>query len=209
MSEGSGDGRLICVYCGSRPGADDAYGLEARALGAGIARRGMGMVYGGGNCGLMGLVADAVMGAGGDVVGVIPQAMNDGDLAHMGLAELIVVDDMHERARTMKELSDAFVALPGGCGTFDELFQALTWKRLGLHVGPLVIVNVRGYFDPCLELLDRSIRERFMDARHADMWSVVDDPEAVPAAFRCAPEWDEQAIRFAVANGTGSERASS
>jgi uncharacterized protein (TIGR00730 family) len=188
----------VCVFCASSRACDPAYLEAAGRLGTALAGERWRVVYGGGAVGLMGALADAAIGAGGSVVGVLPRFMDAVEWGHDGVSEMRLVDDMHERVRTMKELSDAFVALPGGCGTFDELFQALTWKRLGLHVGPIVIVNVRGFFDPCLDLLNRSISERFMHERHAGMWSVVDAPEAVPDAIRRAPAWDEDAIGFAV-----------
>jgi len=128
---------------------------------------------------------------------VLPRFMNDVEWGHTGVQELRLVDDMHERLRTMKQEADAFVALPGGCGTLDELFQTITWKRLGLHVGPIVIVNVNGFFDPCLAMLERCIAEKFMSPRHAEIWSVVTRAEEVVHALRTAPKWDERSIEFA------------
>ena len=177
------DGRRICVYCGSKPGAGGAYSQEARALGAGIARRGMGMVYGGGNCGLMGLVADAVMAAGGDVVGVIPRGMNDRELAHTGLAELIVVDGMHERKAIMAARSHAFVALPGGYGTMEELFEAAAWAQLEIHDKPIGLLNTAGYFDHLLAFLDHAVSEEFLRPRHRDLLHVESEPGALLAAL--------------------------
>jgi uncharacterized protein (TIGR00730 family) len=129
---------------------------------------------------------------------VLPRFMFDLEWGHPGLSDLHLVSDLHERKRLMIDRSDAVVALPGGCGTFEELFEAITWKRLGLYLKPVVIVNVRGFFDPAVALLERAVDERFMDERHRDMWSVVDGPEDVLSAIRGAPPWDETARRFSV-----------
>jgi hypothetical protein len=190
--------RTVCVFCAASSACDRVYLDAAAELGGRLAGAGLRIVYGGGSVGLMGALADAAIAAGGAVVGVLPRFMDAIEWGHRGISEMRVVDDMHERVKSMKELSDAFVALPGGCGTMDELFQALTWKRLGLHVGPIVIVNVNGYFDPCLAQLRRAIDERFMDARHAEMWTVVDDASGVMPALRTATRWSERAIDFAV-----------
>ncbi|SPE27368.1 conserved hypothetical protein [Candidatus Sulfopaludibacter sp. SbA6] len=160
-----------------------------RASGAILAAEGLAIVYGGSTLGSMGRLADAALDAGGKVTGVIPRFMDDLEWGHRSLAKLHVVDDMHERKRLMLKLSDAVVALPGGCGTLEELFEAITWKRLGLYLGPIVLVNVNRFFDPCLELLSRCVDEHFMDARHRAMWSAVAEPEEVAAALRAAPEW--------------------
>jgi uncharacterized protein (TIGR00730 family) len=146
----------------------------------------------------MGALADGALEEGGNVVGVLPHFMEQVEWGHSGVSEMRLVDDMHERVKKMKELSDAFVALPGGSGTFDELFQAISWKRLGLHVGPIVLVNLRGYFDPCLVLLEQAIAQRFMDKRHASMWTVVPSEDEVLDALREAPAWNEDAIKFAI-----------
>ena len=147
--------------------------------------------------GSMGALADAALAAGGRLVGILPKFMNDLEWGHKSLTELRLVDDMHHRKRMMIEESDAIVALPGGSGTFEELLEAITWKRLGLVVSPIVIVNVRGFYDPLRELLDRAIAERFMDERHRQMWTFVDSPEDVLAAIRAAPEWSSDARAFA------------
>jgi len=147
--------------------------------------------------GSMGALADAALAAGGRLVGILPKFMNDLEWGHKSLTELRLVDDMHHRKRMMIEESDAIVALPGGSGTFEELLEAITWKRLGLVVSPIVIVNVRGFYDPLRELLDRAIAERFMDERHRQMWSFVNSPEDVLAAIRAAPEWSSDARAFA------------
>lgn len=189
--------RHVCVYCASSEKCDRAYFDAAARLGDSLARAGLTVVYGGGRAGLMGSIADAALAAGGRVLGVLPRFMNAVEWGHPGLQELRLVEDMHERLRIMKQESDAFVALPGGCGTLDELFQTITWKRLGLHLGPIVIVNINGFFDPTLEQLRRCIAENFMHPRHADIWTVVNTPEEVVPALRAAPEWDPNAIAFA------------
>src|ERR1035437_9110551 len=135
--------------------------------------------------------------AGGKVVGVLPRFMDELEWGHRSLTELRVVDSMHERKQLMLELADAVVALPGGCGTLEELFEAITWKRLGLYFGPIVLVNVNGFFDSCTEMLSRCVDERFMDERHRAMWSVVTEPEAVVEAIHAAPAWTAAARSFA------------
>jgi uncharacterized protein (TIGR00730 family) len=188
----------VCVFCASSASCDRSYLDAARRLGGHLAQAGMRIVYGGGSTGLMGALADGALESGGNVVGVLPHFMEQVEWGHDGVSEMRLVDDMHDRVKTMKELSDAFVALPGGSGTFDELFQAISWKRLGLHIGPIILVNLRGYFDPCLELLGQAIDQRFMDERHATMWTVVRSENEVIDALRAAPAWDERAIDFAI-----------
>ena len=146
----------------------------------------------------MGRLANAALAAGGRAIGVLPRFMDNLEWGHRGLTDLRITDDIHERKRLMLELSDAVVALPGGCGTLEELFEAITWKRLGLYLKPIAMVNVDGFFDPCLQLLARSIAERFMDERHAEMWSVVSTPEAALDALASAPEWSSATRAFAV-----------
>jgi hypothetical protein len=145
----------------------------------------------------MGRMAEAALAAGGKVIGVLPQFMDELEWGNRSLTELRIVGDMHERKRTMLELADAVVALPGGCGTLEELFEAITWKRLGLFFGPVVLVNINGFYDPCVALLNRAVDERFMDEKHRAMWSVVADPEAVPEGLRATPEWPREARGFA------------
>ena len=190
--------RNVAVYCASSERADPLYREAASQLGAALARAGIGVVYGGSTLGSMGRLAEAALEAGGRVTGVIPQFMDELEWGHRRLTELRVVADMHERKRTMLELSDAVVALPGGCGTLEELFEAITWKRLGLYFGPVVLVNVNGFYDPCLALLSRCVDERFMDEKHRAMWSVVPGPEDVVTALRSAPAWHREARKFAV-----------
>ncbi|HTS63952.1 MAG TPA: TIGR00730 family Rossman fold protein [Candidatus Acidoferrales bacterium] len=189
--------RSVCVYCASSSRSPEIYLEAAARLGRALAEAGMGIVYGGSSLGSMGRMAEAALATGGKVTGVLPQFMDELEWGHRNLTELRVVDDMHERKRTMLELADAVVALPGGCGTLEELFEAITWKRLGLFFGPVVLVNVNGFFDSCVALLNRAVDERFMDEKHRAMWSVVAEPEAAPEALRMAPEWPREAREFA------------
>ena len=160
----------LAVYCGSSMGVDPAFADTARALGEEMVRRGIELVYGGGRLGLMGVVADAVLGAGGKVYGVIPQALTDLEVAHQGLTELHTVTSMHERKAKMTELTDAFVALPGGIGTFDELFEAWTWNALGYHAKPFALLNVNGFWDGMIGFLDGVTANGFMSpARRAQL----------------------------------------
>ena len=188
----------VCVYCASSRQSDPVYREVAARLGALLAADGVTIVYGGGAVGSMGALADAALAAGGRVVGVLPRFMHDLEWGHRGLTELRIVNDIHERKRLMIEEVDALVALPGGCGTLEELLEAITWKRLGLHVHPIVLVNTRGFFDPLVAQLDRCVDERFMDERHRDMWTVVADACDVVPAIRAAPPWSTDARRFAV-----------
>jgi len=189
--------RTVCVYCASSERSPEIYLDAAARLGRHLAEAGLNIVYGGGSLGSMGRVARAALEAGGHVTGVIPKFMDELEWGNRGLTELRVVEDMHERKRLMLELSDAVVALPGGCGTLEELFEAITWKRLGLFFGPVVLVNVNRFFDPCLELLSNCVTERFLDPKHAAMWSVVDQPESVRDAIEAAPKWPRTAREFA------------
>ena len=174
----------VCVFCGSSPGAHPAYEAAARDLGASLARAGERVVYGGASVGLMGALADAALAAGGEVVGVIPQSLVDREIAHRGLSVLHVVGTLHERKARMAELSDAFVALPGGAGTLEELFEVYTWGQLGLHSKPVALVNVRGYWDGLLAFLDHALAEGFIRPEHRTRMAVADGPEAVLDAVR-------------------------
>ncbi|MGE3108276.1 MAG: TIGR00730 family Rossman fold protein [Phycisphaerales bacterium] len=189
--------KRVCVYCGSSEKCALNYLEAARELGDAFARAGMTVVYGGGRAGLMGRIADGALAAGGTVLGILPRFMDDVEWGHTGVQELRLVDDMHERLRAMKQEADAFVALPGGCGTLDELFQTITWKRLGLHVGPIVIVNIDGFFDPCLDMLQRCIDAKFMSPGHREMWTVVSSAAEVVPALLAAPGWVPRGIEFA------------
>ncbi|HZS44060.1 MAG TPA: TIGR00730 family Rossman fold protein [Blastocatellia bacterium] len=189
--------KRVCIYCASSQQIDSEYLNGAWQLGRELAEQNVTIVYGGGSTGMMGAVANGALSVGGTVIGILPHFMNDLEWGHQGLTELRLVDDMHERKRLMAESADAIIALPGGCGTFEELFEAITWKRLGLYFNPIILVNIRGFFDPCIELLTRCINERFMDERHGLMWTVVERPEQVVQAIQKAPEWDASARSFA------------
>ena len=187
----------VCVYCSSSNRASNVYLDAAARLGRILAENGITIVYGGSSLGSMGRLAAAGLEAGGKVIGVLPRFMDELEWGHRALTELRVVDDMHERKRVMLELSGAAIALPGGCGTLEELLEAITWKRLGLYFGPVVLVNVNGFFDPCIALLNRCVDEHFMDEKHRTMWSVAEDPESVMETLRSAGEWSRDARDFA------------
>lgn len=190
--------QAICVYCASSRQCDAEYHDAARRLGHSLAESGITVVYGGGGAGSMGALADGALARGGRVVGVLPRFMQELEWGHEGLSELHLVDDMRQRKQLMLERSQGVVALPGGCGTLEELFEAMTLKRLGLYLHPIVLVNTRRFFDPLVELLASAVSERFMNERHNGMWQVVSEPEQVPAALAAAPVWTSEAQRFAV-----------
>jgi hypothetical protein len=169
----------VCVFCGSAPGARPSYSGAAELLGRELARRGLTLVYGGGRLGLMGIVADAALAAGGRVVGVIPRMLIERELAHPGLTRQHVVDTMHERKKLMAEMSDAFVGLPGGMGTFDELVEIVTWAQLGLHAKPVVLANVEDYFNPLYGMLDFAVREGFVTPVSRARWRNAESVERV------------------------------
>ena len=170
-----GELRSVCVYCGSNAGSRPAYAERAAQLGERLAREGLTLVYGGGNVGLMGIVADAALAAGGEVVGVIPQQLMRWEVAHTGLTRLEVVANMHERKARMFDLSDAFIALPGGFGTLDEMFEMLTWRQLGLGDKPCAFLDVDGFFEPLMAMLDRMVAERFLHPdQRRDLWHGAD-----------------------------------
>ena len=179
--------RKVCVYCASSRKTGKVYLEAAEQLGELLARSGIAVVCGGGSTGCMGALAKGALGAGGRVIGVLPRFMQELEWAHRGLTELRLVDDLHTRKRIMAEEADALVALPGGTGTLEELVEAISWKRLGLYGHPIVLVNVRQFFDPLVELLERAISERFMEDSHRSMWRVVDGAEDVLRAIREAP----------------------
>jgi len=175
--------RRVCVFTGSRDGARPEYRARAEELGRELARQGRGLVYGGASVGIMGALADAVLKEGGHVSGVIPEALEAKEVAHRGLTDLQIVDSMHERKQRMADLADAFVALPGGLGTLDELFEILTWAQLGLHAKPCALLNVAGYFDPLLGFLDRATAERFITHAHRAMLIVEERPRRLLERF--------------------------
>jgi uncharacterized protein (TIGR00730 family) len=169
--------KRICVFCGSSPGALPVYGETAAHLGRLLADRGLGLVYGGGSVGLMGIVADAVIAAGGEVTGVIPCALVRREVGHDSLPDLRVVGTMHERKALMAELADGFIAMPGGIGTLDEWFEIWTWAQLGLHRKPCGLLDVAGYYRPLVSFLDHMVEQRFLRDSHRAMVLVDDDPE--------------------------------
>jgi uncharacterized protein (TIGR00730 family) len=193
--------RRVCVFCGSSAGGRAVYRDSARRLGELLAAGGVGLVYGGGHVGLMGVLADAVLEGGGEVVGVIPQALVDRELAQLNLTRLEVVDTMHQRKARMADLADAFAALPGGYGTADELFEILTWAQLGLHARPIGLLNTAGFFDPLCQWLDRTVREGFIRAEHRRLLLETDSPEELLELLRNyrpaepAAKWIEPADR--------------
>jgi uncharacterized protein (TIGR00730 family) len=189
--------RAVCVYCASSRTAHPEYRAAARRLGEVLAGEGVGIVYGGGATGSMGALADGALSVGGRVIGILPRFMADLEWGHKGLSDLQLVEDLRTRKHLMLTLSQAAIALPGGSGTLEELLEAITLKRLGLYLNPIVLVNTRGFFTPLLELLASAIEERFMDPRHRMMWQVVATAEEVPAALASAPAWSAQARSFA------------
>jgi uncharacterized protein (TIGR00730 family) len=168
--------RRVCVFCGSSPGGDGAYTEAVAALGRAVAERGLGLVYGAGRVGLMGTLADAALGAGGEVIGVIPRALVDREVAHQGLSDLRVVASMHERKALMSDLADGFVAAPGGLGTLEELFEVLTWSQLGLHDKPCALLDVRGYYAAIDAFLDHAVAEGFLRADSRRMLLAGQEP---------------------------------
>lgn len=175
--------KRICVFCGSSSGNLPDFSERTRALGETLVLRGYGLVYGGASVGLMGVLADAVLARGGEVIGIIPGALADKEIAHSGLSELVVVDSMHERKGKMVELSDGFIALPGGMGTLEEMFEVLTWAQLGIHRKPCGLLDVRGYFFPLLNFLDEAVIRGFLRPHHRDMVLVSGDADELLDAF--------------------------
>jgi uncharacterized protein (TIGR00730 family) len=171
--------KAVCVYCGSAPGARPVYAEAAKAFGRALVEADMSLVYGGGRVGLMGLIADEVLANGGRAVGVIPELLLKKEVGHTDLTELHVVPDMHERKKKMADLSDAFVAMPGGVGTFEELFEVYTWAQLGYHQKPVALLDVDGYYDPLLSMLQHTVEEGFMRRAYLDMLQVAADPAAM------------------------------
>ncbi|SMH35881.1 LOG family protein [Azospirillum agricola] len=177
----------VCVYCGASSQVADIHKQAAHALGDGLARRGIRLVYGGGRVGLMGIAADAALAAGGEVVGIIPEHIQSAEVEHTGLTELHVVDSMHTRKRMMVEKSDAFVVLPGGLGTLDEAFEILTWKQLQLHDKPIVIADVDGYWRPLLGLVDHMVAQGFARVDQKKLYAVADHIDGVFDALEASP----------------------
>jgi uncharacterized protein (TIGR00730 family) len=186
--------KRVCVFCGSSHGVRPAYTEAARRMGALLAGRGITVVYGGGNVGLMGELADAALGAGGEVIGVIPRALADREVAHLGLTDLRIVSSMHERKAMMAELSDAFIAMPGGMGTYEEMFEVITWSQLGLHKKACGLLDVEGFYAPLVAFVDRAVSEGFIKAAHRGIVVSDADPVALLAKLERAdvpdlPKW--------------------
>jgi uncharacterized protein (TIGR00730 family) len=177
----------ICVFCGSNVGANGAYVEAARGLGRVLAGEGIALVYGGGSVGLMGELADAVLGAGGEVIGVIPHALWAREVGHRGLTDLRIVETMHERKAMMADLSDAFIAMPGGLGTLEEIFEIWTWAQLGLHHKPLGFLDVGGFYAPLMQFLDGAVRERFVKEPHRAIAMIESDPRELLRRFE---QWE-------------------
>jgi len=187
--------RRLCVFCGSSPGARPAYGEAAEELGRLLVAEGIGLVYGGGKVGLMGRLADAVLAEGGEAIGVMPEALVAKEIGHPGLDDMRVVGSMHERKALMADLSDAFVALPGGLGTVEELFEVYTWSQLGLHLKPCALLDVEGYYEGIATFLSHAVQERFVRADHRDMLIVEQEPRLLMERLRAfepaavVPKW--------------------
>jgi len=186
--------KRVCVFCGSSSGESPVYLEAATRVGEILAREGLGLVYGGSRVGLMGRLADSVLEHGGEVIGVIPRALVNREVAHGGLTELRIVGSMHERKAVMAELSDAFIALPGGLGTLEELFEVVTWSQLGLHQKPSGVLDVRGYYQPLIAFLDHAVNEGFLATQHRRMIMLEEDPDALVARLReyeapVVPRW--------------------
>ncbi|MDQ0168797.1 LOG family protein [Paenibacillus tundrae] len=171
--------KRICVFAGSNPGHQPEYTQQAIELGKRIATGGYTLVYGGSCMGLMGAVADAALQHGGEVIGVMPTGLFRGEIVHGGLTQLIEVGTMHERKATMAELSDGFIALPGGMGTFEELFEVLCWAQIGIHRKPVGLLNVKGYYEPLMKMVEHSVHEGFSNTSHLSLWSLESDPETL------------------------------
>ena len=178
--------KSIAVYCGASPGANALYADAARALGQVLVEHNIGLVYGGGNVGLMGVIADEVLRLGGDVTGVIPRALVAREVGHTGLTRIFVVKDMHERKAMMAELADGFIAMPGGMGTLEELFEMLTWSQLGIHAKPVGVLNVNGFFDGLVGFIGHLHAEGFVRAEHAGLMMVEATPEAIVRRLQMA-----------------------
>ncbi len=183
--------KRVCVFCGSSPGVRPGYAAAARAMGTLLAERGIALVYGGGRVGLMGIVADAAMAAGGEVTGVIPEGLMAREVGHAGVTELRVVRSMHERKALMADLSDAFVALPGGFGTWEEYFEVLTWAQLGIHPKPCGLLDAEGFYDHLLAFLDHAVQERFLRAEHR---ALLVHARSAPELLDAFAAWEPPAL---------------
>ncbi|MBR5277124.1 MAG: TIGR00730 family Rossman fold protein [Bacteroidaceae bacterium] len=189
--------KTICVYCASSSRVDSLYMETATRLGSLIASSGRTLITGGGCQGLMRAVEDGALEAGGNAIGVIPKFMIEAGWQHTGLTELHITADMHQRKKLMAEMSDAVIALPGGCGTMEELLEAITWKQLGLYLNPIVILNTKGYYDALIAQLERAIDDHFMGEIHGNIWSVASTPEEALEIIENTPVWDASIRKYA------------
>jgi len=187
----------VCVYSASSTKIASVYFEAAEKLGSLLAKQHIRLINGAGSIGLMRSVADAVLENGGEVTGVIPHFMVEQNWHHTGLTELIEVTSMHERKQKMANLSDGIIALPGGCGTLEELLEIITWKQLGLYLNPIIILNINGFFDPLFQMLERAIEENFMRQQHGDIWKVAQTPEEAVELLQTTPVWDASIRKFA------------
>lgn len=187
----------VCVYSASSTQIDAAYFEVATRLGTLLGEQGICLINGAGRMGLMAATSDAALAAGGRVTGVIPRFMVEQGWHHTGLTELREVESMHERKQLMADLSDAVIALPGGCGTLEEVLEVITWKQLGLYLKPIVLLNVKGYFNPLLEMFAKAMEEHFMRPQHGAIWQVADTPEQAVELIRTTPLWDVSVRKFA------------
>ncbi|MDR0977200.1 MAG: TIGR00730 family Rossman fold protein [Prevotellaceae bacterium] len=189
--------RSVCVYCASSTQINPIYFEAATRLGTLLGQRGLRLINGAGSIGLMRATSDAVLAAGGKATGIIPRFMMDEGWGTDTLTELVVVDNMHQRKQMMADRSDAVIALPGGCGTLEELLEIITWKQLGLYLNPIVILNTLGYYDPLLGMLEQAIEQQFMRRRHADLWCVAQTPDEAVELIYSTPPWDSNQRKFA------------
>lgn len=187
----------VCVYCASSSRVDSSYTDMAFSLGKLLAQENITLITGGGCQGLMRSVEDGALNTGGKAIGVIPQFMVEQNWHHTGLTELRITPDMHTRKRTMAEMSDAVIALPGGCGTMEELFEIITWKQLGLYLNPIVILNINNYYDSIIQQLERAIEEHFMGEIHEKIWSVARSPEEALEIIHSTPKWNSEIRKYA------------
>ncbi|EJX04233.1 lysine decarboxylase [gut metagenome] len=191
------DIKQVCVYSASSTQIPQVYFETAQELGRLLAERGINLINGAGCIGLMAATSNAALAAGGTVTGVIPHFMVEQGWHHTGLTELVETQTMHERKRKMADLSDGVIALPGGCGTLEELLEIITWKQLGLYLNPIVVLNVNGFFDPLLAMLDRAVEEHFMRPQHRDIWKVATSPEEALNLLYTTPVWNKEIRKFA------------
>lgn len=187
----------VCVYCASSTQIDEKYFRAAEELGTLIAQKGLRLITGAGRMGLMNTVEEAALAAGGKVTGIIPTFMVKEGWHHTGLTELIETASMHERKQLMADLSNGVIALPGGCGTFEELLEIITWKQLGLYLNPIIVLNIDGYYDHLLAQLNKAVEDNFMRAVHADIWQVATTPEEAIELLLNTPNWDKSVRKFA------------